>query len=87
MIQLSHAGLVDGYSQKAVNVKGLRPDEALYRPGSESMTDSAVFAPDRVDTAQAPVGFRALGEGWVGYVGDINGEEGSDGVVLAMCGL
>lgn len=36
---------------------------------------------------QAAVAMAPLGEGKVGYVGDINTEPGTDAVILAMCGL
>lgn len=33
------------------------------------------------------VALAKIGNGKLGYVGDVNGEEGSDAVVLAMCGF
>lgn len=36
---------------------------------------------------EATVVFAKVGLGRLGYIGDVNGEESSDTVVLAMCGL
>lgn len=36
---------------------------------------------------EAAVAFASVGAGKLGYIGDVNGEEGSDAVVLAMFGL
>lgn len=75
------------YSQKAVFLKHVHPDDAMYRPDSESVLESLVFSPDPVDTSKTPVAFKTLGQGRVGYIGDVNAEDGSDMVILAMCGL
>lgn len=75
------------YSLKAVFLKSVEPSAAVYLPTDESRTESHVFPPERVDTKQTPVAFTRYGEGWLGYVGDVNTEEGSDEVILAMCGL
>ena len=59
------------YSQKATKLKYVEAGDALYS----------------ADAKQTAVAFAKYGKGWVGYVGDVNGEEGSDKVILAMCGL
>ena len=46
-----------------------------------------VFGPESVDTTTCPVAMANVGEGKLGYVGDVNGEHGSTLVVLAMSGL
>ena len=69
---MSTHGLPVGYSQKALLLKGVSPDAALYFSGKDSKTPAA-FAP--------------VGSGWLGYLGDVNQEHGTDDVVLAMCGL
>jgi hypothetical protein len=61
------------YSQKAVFVK--RVDK------------SAVWYAEKETGNEAAVVFAKVGKGMLGYVGDVNGEEGSKAVVLAMCGL
>ncbi|KAK4098187.1 hypothetical protein N658DRAFT_561197 [Parathielavia hyrcaniae] len=61
------------YSQKALFVKSLDRSAAWYAE-EETSTEAAV--------AMAKVG-----AGKLGYVGDVNGEDGSNAAVLAMCGL
>ena len=80
-------GLPSSYSQKAVFLKNVASEAAWYLPSQESRTESHVFAPTPVDNRQTPVAFDAIGKGHLGYIGDVNGEEGSTAVVLAMCGL
>lgn len=46
------------------------------------MTRRRSLIVDQAAAAMAP-----LGAGKLGYVGDVNAEEGTDAVILAMCGL
>ncbi len=75
-------GVVDGhltsrlpstYSQKALFVRNVERSAAWYSSGDTSDEAAVVFA--------------KIGLGKLGYIGDVNGEESSDLVVLAMCGL
>lgn len=84
---LATKGLADVYSQKALFLKGVPPDAALYLPSKDSKTQSHVFAPAPVDVDQTPVAFTQVGKGWLGYLGDVNQEHGTDAVALAMCRL
>ncbi|KAI8648698.1 RNase H type-1 domain-containing protein [Fusarium keratoplasticum] len=61
------------YSQKALFVQNMERSAAWY-------TEEGTFDEAAVVIAQ-------VGSGKLGYIGDVNGEEGSDKVVLAMCGL
>ncbi|KAK3290785.1 uncharacterized protein B0H64DRAFT_412139 [Chaetomium fimeti] len=61
------------YSQKAVFVKKVAPSAAWYTLSGSS--------------GQTAMAFAQVGLGRLGYVGDVNGEDVSDMVVLAMCGL
>jgi hypothetical protein len=85
--QVSKLALPAAYSQKAVFLKNVAPDAALYLPSTDSVTESHVFPSNPVDREQTPAAFMAVGEGWLGYVGDVNAETESDAVILAMCGL
>jgi len=88
MTLLSTGGMASSYSQKALHVKNVQHSNAVYLPSSESWTESAVFAPLPVDDkTQAPAAFVGVGEGKVGYVGDVNNEDDTPTVVLRMCGL
>jgi hypothetical protein len=86
--QVSKLALPAEYSQKAVFLKNVAPDAALYLPSMDSVTESHVFPSEPVkNREQTPVAFTAVEEGWLGYVGDVNAETESDAVILAMCGL
>lgn len=63
--------LLPTYSQKALYVQGVTGSDVWY-------------AGDRGEVA---VAFTKVGNGMLGYVGDVNGEDGSEAVVLAMLGL
>lgn len=79
--------LPEAYSQKAVFVKNAKAGEALYLPSGETGVESRVFSPTAVSQTEPAVAWANVGNGWVGYIGDANGEEGSNGVILAMCGF
>lgn len=88
MTLLDTAGMASSYSQKAVHVKNVQQSNAVYLPTSESRIESAVFAPSSVeDRTQAPAAFSSVGEGKVGFVGDVNNEDDTPTMVLRMCGL
>lgn len=79
--------LAEGYSQKAVSLEGVDVGDRIYVPDERSATQSLVFASRGVDQSQSPVCWKKLGEGWLGYVGDVNGEDESTAVILTMCNL
>jgi ribonuclease HI len=61
------------YSQKALFMKNVAPSAAWYTSDENS--------------TEAAVAFAKVGAGRLGYVGDVNGEEETETVVMAMCGL
>ncbi|KAI1146774.1 hypothetical protein F4825DRAFT_439658 [Nemania diffusa] len=63
--------LVPTYSQKALYVEGVARSDVWY-----------VGEPNEVAVA-----FTKVGNGMLGYIGDVNGEEGSEVAILAMLGL
>jgi hypothetical protein len=71
--------LPECYSQKALFLKNVEDAAAWYYPSEDEVIESLM--------TQTPVALAKVGEGKLGYVGDVNKEEGSDAVVLAMCGL
>ncbi|KAL9125669.1 MAG: hypothetical protein Q9217_005164 [Psora testacea] len=85
--EASFNGLEREYSMKAVHLKGVDKDAKVYVPTPESMTQSRVFPPEYVDRSQCPAVFAKYGEGRVGYVGDVNNEEGSRLLIMAMLGI
>ena len=85
----SHA-LLPSYSMKAVHIKGAARGDAVYLPTASSRVESHVFAPSRITGAQAeesPALFARVGQGHLGYTGDVNGEQGTTRLLLEMCGV
>ncbi|KAL8955237.1 MAG: hypothetical protein Q9183_006733 [Haloplaca sp. 2 TL-2023] len=74
------------YSMKAVHVEGATDDSKIYVPLEQSRVESRVFRPDLVDQRQSPAVWAKLGKGWLGYIGDVNNEEGSQKLLMVMLG-
>ena len=71
---------------KALHLKGADNDAKLYHPTEESRTESHVFAPAEVDQAQSPAVLQKRGVGHIGYIGDVNNEEGSQVLLKSILG-
>ncbi|KAK2596487.1 hypothetical protein N8I77_013375 [Diaporthe amygdali] len=85
---IAASGLRAHYSQKAVFLTGVHPDAVVYGPDENSVTESQVFPTQTIeDTTQAAIAFAGVGNGKIGYVGDVNHEEGTNDAILAMCRL
>ncbi|KAL9617986.1 MAG: hypothetical protein Q9204_008443, partial [Flavoplaca sp. TL-2023a] len=72
------------YSMKAVHLKHTPVDARLYVPIEQSRTESRVFPPSAVDQEEMPAAFSRHGSGWIGYVGDVNNEQGSRALIMAL---
>ncbi|KIW13028.1 hypothetical protein PV08_08215 [Exophiala spinifera] len=81
------SGLPASYSQKALFLTNVDNNAAWYLPNEHSRTESHVFSPEPVPTSETPAAFAKVGNGWLGYIGDVNGEEETDAVLLGMLGL
>jgi hypothetical protein len=82
------AALPARYSQKAVFVKDVGSEEAWYRTDEHSVLESLVWAPEPVDCpGEAPVAVGKVEDGRLAYIGDVNVEDGTGDVILALCGL
>lgn len=80
--------LPKSYSQKALFVNNVVSSDAWYTTDEDSVVESRVFGPTPVNTpGETPVAMARVGEGRLGYVGDVNAEEETDAVILAMCDL
>lgn len=80
--------LPSSYSQKAIFLANVSVEDAWYLPNDASRTESLVFHSEWIySLPQTPIALTGIGRGKLGYVGDVNRENGSDVVVLAMCGL
>lgn len=88
MTHFEKSGLAASYSQKALHLANVTYDDAVYLPGDESVIESNVFGPRRVtDRTETPAAFAKVGEGKIGYVGDVNNEDETTPMILGMCGL
>lgn len=78
--------LEKSYSMKCLHLQKTPIVSRVYVPTESSRTASMVFAPEEVDQNQSPAVFYGYGQGFVGYVGDVNNEQGSQALTLAMLG-
>ena len=81
------SSLPNSYSQKAVFLAHVARDDSVYLPSSDSVTQSLVFPPSPANQNEAAVAFTKVGEGWLGYIGDVNNEQGSQVVIHSMLEL
>ena len=76
------------YCIKAVHLTDIRSEDAVYSPTQESRLQSAVFPAYQItDLDESPVVYTRFGKGYLGYNGDVNGEEDSTAIILAMLRL
>jgi hypothetical protein len=76
------------YSQKALFLKNVDRSATLYHSGENSVLESYVLPPEKIEKIdEVAVVWSSLGEGKLGYLGDVNAEKGSTIVILAMCGI
>lgn len=87
-VAASNPSLAPSYSMKALHADKISPDMAVYKPTSDSVLQSHVFAPQRIkNLGEAPIVIGKVGLGEVGYVGDVNAERYTTKVYLAMLGI
>ncbi|PIL32503.1 transporter [Ganoderma sinense ZZ0214-1] len=87
---LNSAALLPSVSAKAVHVKDAPRAHAVYLPTAASHVESRVFARDPITgemAQESPAVCARVGEGYLGYVGDVNGEQGSTRLIFEMCGV
>jgi len=71
------------YGPKAQSVQNVAHADIWYHTDEISAVEDLGLD----DMGETPVAFARTGNGRLGYVGDVNGEENSDSIVLAMCGI
>ena len=84
------ANLATSFSMKALHLRGVKAEDIIYVPeedeDSDPDSDSDVqfrdFPPQNVSVA-----YTRVGDGFLGYVGDVNSAEGSTSAILAMLKL
>lgn len=75
------------YNAKALLAAAVAPEDRVYTPSSQSQTQSLVFPSEAISASgqeEAAVALGRAGNGWVGYVGDVNGEEQTSYILLAL---
>jgi hypothetical protein len=77
---------------KAVYLQKVAPQEKIYARGERitprTMTQKLLEQYEETDaTGEAAVAFGSVGEGHLGWIGDVNSEEQLDSVYLALLGL
>ncbi|KAL1975374.1 hypothetical protein VTN31DRAFT_3766 [Thermomyces dupontii] len=87
-----HRSLHDTSYQKAVFLKYVHIEDALYveKPYDDEddyEDDEYPLDPPPPEPLRTPVVFAPYGNGHLGYVGDVNQQEETDEVLLAMCDL
>ncbi|EIW52991.1 uncharacterized protein TRAVEDRAFT_135335, partial [Trametes versicolor FP-101664 SS1] len=82
-------GLAKAYNMKAaVHLKNVPREYAVYLPTPASRLESMVHAstPITGDKAkESPAVWARVGDGYLGYIGDVNGEQGTTRLTLEMC--
>ena len=78
--------LEKSYSMKSLHLQYTPSTAKVYVPTESSRVESRVFPPGAVEQLQTPAVFHKYGQGFLGYIGDVNNEEGSQALLLAMLG-
>lgn len=73
------------FSVKAVQLAHVTDEQKLYRPMENATTESLVFESQPADQSLAMAAFGKIGSGAVAYIGDVNGEAGSNCLTVALC--
>ncbi|KAF2211582.1 hypothetical protein CERZMDRAFT_43168 [Cercospora zeae-maydis SCOH1-5] len=80
-------GLRPRYSQHAVHLRDVDPRHAIYLPAATAYVQSSVCPPSPIeDKTQTPTALATVGQGRLGFMGDVNVEEGTIRTVLTICG-
>lgn len=78
------AGLEREYSANALHSKNVPLGSKAYVPLGQSMVESRVFVPSPAHNGQTLAAFYKYGDRWLGYIGDMNNEAGSQSLLMAL---
>lgn len=70
----------DNYKQMAQQLRNVELEDAVYLPNTETV-------PKMGDIEQVPAALGRCGGGWVGFIGDLDGEIKPIPILLYMCGV
>ncbi|PBK87964.1 hypothetical protein ARMGADRAFT_1120790 [Armillaria gallica] len=79
-------GLPESYSLKSMTLLNVARRHRIYAPSPTSRVESNVFEPNEIpiDVNECHCAYGPVGRGWLSYVGDVNNEDGSTRVIMAM---
>ncbi|KAI0357173.1 hypothetical protein OH77DRAFT_1476655 [Trametes cingulata] len=85
---LSADPLCPAYTMRAQLITDVPPEAAVYVTTS-APAENYPGAIERNDmpVKEVPAAFAPIAQGYIGYVGDVNGEQGSTRLLLEMCGV
>lgn len=76
--------LEKSYSMTSQNLRNVERNHKQYVPINSSRVESFILPPKEVDIEECPAAYGKCGKGWVGYIGDVNFERGSQCLLLSM---
>ena len=80
--------LPQSFSMKAIHVAGAVREQVVYGPTRDSHLESMVWAPAPINNLEeSPAVYVPIGKGFLGFLGDVDGEVEATNVILAMLGL
>ncbi|KAF7981204.1 hypothetical protein HWV62_34533 [Athelia sp. TMB] len=75
------------YNVKTQHLVGVAAQDVVYAPAEGSTTQSLVFAPRLTDRREVPVAYTQIGDGFLGYNGEVNGEDETTDIILSLLGV
>ena len=75
------------YNVKTQHLVGVAAQDVVYAPAEGSTTQSLVFAPRPTDQRQTPVAYTRIGGGFLGYNGEVNGENETTDIIISLLGI
>ena len=85
MQYIDTTGMPNPYFQKALHLKGVEPGDAVYRAPPDMAPDASHFGAGPADKFEVPTAIARVGVGRLAWIGDVNGEEGSNETLLRLC--
>jgi len=83
----ANPSLPSTYNVKASHLGDVPSSSVLYGSTGGSWAQPPGSPPSRIDSNDAPIVYHRFGQGYVGFIGDANGEDDSTTIALAMLNL
>ncbi|KAL8939273.1 MAG: hypothetical protein Q9216_003444 [Gyalolechia sp. 2 TL-2023] len=78
------SGLEQEYSAVALRLKNVPLDSRAYTALGRPMVEPRDLASRSTDNSQTSAAFHKYGDGWLGYIGDMKNETGSQSLLMAL---